>query len=389
MKNLMMIAMVATMFLSVAAFGQNLITNGDFEDPLTFVSTGTNLEGSDIGYFQEITSEYTALNPTETGTWTLGPEYIYTVSTDPSLYHSAWTSFPAHGGSKMMIVNGTWDDYSPDYDAIVWAQTVEDLECVPIYPETTVTLYAGQTWDAGDVLVKTSADGVCVKFVLNQEAIDEDWVITEVHVDVADTAANIPNKNGNPIPGKFEIKEKLDPGVTETEWYCLETDADPVIIAAHVKLELPEIGHLDDNGTPDNTDDDFWVVDRPYDSETGWGDGDDFPGKNWATYIEYTPEDDCDYGSYLLEFWAGNSFPGNPTWPAQPAILEVQINSVVVGTLSLEYNPPYAPTPGWMQFSATWDAGSDTSAIIEIRDTRHIMYGDDFVIDDISFVKQP
>lgn len=41
------------------------------------------------------------------------------------------------------------------------------------------------------------------------------------------------------------------------------------------------------------------------------------------------------------------------------------------------------------QYSATWDAGSATSAVIEIRDTRAIAYGDDFCLDDISFVKQP
>jgi hypothetical protein len=110
---------------------------------------------------------------------------------------------------------------------------------------------------------------------------------------------------------------------------------------------------------------------------------------SWRTCITYTPEVVCDYGSYLLEFWAGNSYPGTTEYPAQPAILEVQINGVVVGTLTLEYNQPYAPTPGWMKYSAIWwNAGSATSANIEIRDKRYIMYGDDFVIDDISFVRQ-
>jgi hypothetical protein len=125
-------------------------------------------------------------------------------------------------------------------------------------------------------------------------------------------------------------------------------------------------------------------------TETAWGAGcGSFPGKNWATYICYTPQTGCDYGSYTLEFWAGNSYPGSPSYSASPAILQVKINSEVVGSsLALEYNDPYAPTPGWVKYSATWNAGSATHALIEIRDLRIQYWGDDFVIDDISFVRQ-
>ncbi len=347
----------------VGAVPGNLINNGDFE-------------AGNTGF----TTEYTYLDPSVTGGWTLGPEYMYTVSTNPSLYHSAWSSFGDHtsGSGNMMIVNGTWDDYSPGYNAVVWAQEVTLPVCDPV---TSFDLLAGQTWDIGDVLVKTSADGICVKFVLTDaDAIAEGWLITEAHVAVGDEEADIPQtKKGNPIPGKFPVNVSIDPGVTETDWFCLDygwEEGEPLIIAAHAAIELPELGHWEG---------DLWVVDRPYDEETGWGEGPGFIGKNWATYINYEPVV-CST-EYLLEFWAGNSYPGSEAWPAQPAILEVQINGTLVGTLALDYNPPTAPTPGWKQFSATWDAGSATSAIIEIRDTRHIMYGDDFVLDDISFEK--
>lgn len=359
MKKTLRTAIFVALALSVQAVGANLIVNGDFE-------------AGNTGF----TTEYKYLDPSVTGTWTLGPEYMYTVSTNPSLYHSQWANFGDHttGTGKMMIVNGTWDDYTPNYNAIVWEQTVTPLPCVSVYPETTVTLFAGQTWDIGDVLVKTSATGICVKFVMNDDtgAISQGWRIIEAQVDVAATLAGIPQKNGNPQPGQFDKNVNFaEPGVTDTDWICVDyawTVGTPLVIAAHVRLEKPGV--------------------LAPEFMTGWGDGPNFSGKNWATYIEYTPDVDCDYGDYVLMFWAGNSFPGNPTWPAQPAILEVSINDVVVGTLALEYNLPYAPTPGWMKFSTTWDAGSATSANIKIRDTRHIMYGDDFVLDDISFVRQ-
>jgi len=376
MKKILMTAMVTAMALSVQALGQNLIVNGDFESPLTFVKTGTGTgtpAGSEIGYFEEITSEYTALNPMDTGSWTLGPEYYYTVSTDPHLYHSAWSIFGDHttGLGKMMIVNGTWSGYSLP-DRVVWAQTV--LLCDPV---TTYALWADNgAWEAGEVQVKAEAGKICVRIVLTDQRgdADEGWLISKMHVAVAATCEGIPQKNGNPLPGKFPINLTFTPGVLDTGWQCLPyawTAETSVCIAAGAMLTHAEV--LDPY--------------QPYDSETGWGEGTPFPGKNWATCMSYTPKV-CPT-SYLLEFWAGNSYLGSSQNPAEPAILAVQINGVDVGTpLALDYPYPTAPTPGWMKFSTIWDAGSATSATIEIRDKRYIMYGDDFVIDDISLEKQ-
>ena len=350
---LAIVAILVGLAVPVSAAGPNLIVNGDFE-------------AGNTGFI----TEYNYLDPSNTGTWTLGPEYMYTVSTDPNLYHSAWTSFGDNttGTGKMMIVNGTWLDYSPA-EALVWGQTVTLPVCDTMmsYP-----LYAGKTWMIGKVLVKSEPGKVCVKFVLTDPAaIAKGWVITEAHVAIGSIAADIPQKNGNPIPGQFPINVKINPGVTETAWYCLPWTNGIPVIAAHVALVLPGVAPK---------------------SETGWGAGGcgtnygSFPGKNWATYICYTPK--VCYTLYTLEFWAGNSFPGSVEWPAQPAMLEVKINGEVVGELDLAYTPPTAPTPGWMKFSVIWNAGSATSANIQIRDKRYIMYGDDFVIDDISFVKQ-
>ena len=361
-----MTAIVGTLFLSVAAFGQ-LVVNGDFESGNTGFDT-----------------DYTYLDPVNIGTWTLGPEFMYTVSTNPALYHSAWAPFPDHTTADyqglMMIVNGTASPSIPE--KIVWGQEVTLPVCDPV---TAHKLLAGQTWEIGEVLVKSEGGQICVKFVLTDAAaIAEGWLITEVHVAIGDVPEDIPNKNGNPIPGKFPINVKLDPGVTETDWYCLPDDGE-TIIAAHAKLELPEIGHWDTAPEPD-----VWVVDRPYDSETGWGDGPDFDGRNWATYIDYTPVV-CS-SLYQFTMYGANSFGGLPDWAAIPALLEVRINGEVLGVpLYLGDTPgeQYAPTGVWREFSEEWDAGSATIAVIEIRDLITIAFGDDFVIDDISLVQLP
>jgi hypothetical protein len=538
----MLMSLVTVMMVATPALGNgavNLIVNDDFE-------------AGNSGF----TSDYDVV--VATGHNTLQPPYVYAIGTDPYLYHSAWTSFGDHtsGTGNMMIVNGS-SEGTPG--ALVWGQTVDTLTCVPVPNISEYTLWAGQSWDIGQVLVKNEAGKICVKFVLTDaDAIAEGWLITEAHVAVAADAAGIPQtqpnkKNiggGNPIPGAFPVNVSFDPGVTETEWFCIDynwTAGTPVVVAAHASIELAELGHMEqyefcavsgtgtqvgdgyadipdvnpwggtwnsvnsitgcddlanriwdetvaipfyaDNGgmvnfvqsfditgTPtaaifkiaaDNSfaysfnsgapttenlaagweafaalgdfgypymvidplssgwsqvytydvlgalqagsntlnvtgvnadwDTTSWsvnpaaviyklcgtseayVIDRPYDDESAWGGECDFYGANWAKYICYTPEEpECDYGSYLLEFYGASSYT------AAPAELRVSINGDDLGTLNL------TTTPGeWVKFSAVWTPGPGvTTAAIEIRDFRNTFSGDDFCLDDISFVKQ-
>ena len=212
----------------------NLIANGDFELGNT-----------------SFTSEYTYVSAT--GWNTLGPPYVYAIGIDPYLYHEAWgPGFKDHttGTGKMMIVNGSSNGAPPE---VVWAQDVTLPVCDPV---TTYTLYAGQTWPIGEVLVKNDEAGkICVKFVLTDEAaIADGWLITEAHVAVGNTSADIPqtqpNKKGqgggNPIPGHFPINVTIDPGVTETEWYCLDynwVEGTPLCIAAHAVVDKIQAGY--------------------------------------------------------------------------------------------------------------------------------------------------
>src|SRR5262249_27428396 len=98
------------------------------------------------------------------------------------------------------------------------------------------------------------------------------WLITEAHVAVADSLAGIPQtKKGNPIPGRFPYSATFNPGVGDFTFtiplgsFLPGTD---LFIAPHAVVTSP--GGQGSGGT-----------------QTGWGDGNDFPGRNWATYFEY------------------------------------------------------------------------------------------------------
>ncbi|MFO7675086.1 MAG: hypothetical protein R6X12_02040 [bacterium] len=134
-----------------------------------------------------------------------------------------------------------------------------------------VILYAGQHINAGNVTVWNDATNLYVQF--NSSG---DWVITETHVAVATSLAGIPQKNGNPVPGLFPYKEVHDPAVTTYTYTIPLGDWEPgqeLYIAAHASMAL-----LDEYGEVIQT-------------ETGWGYGPDFPGRNWATYLMYEVQD--------------------------------------------------------------------------------------------------
>ena len=63
-----------------------------------------------------------------------------------------------------------------------------------------VTLFAGQTIDAGTVTVSNDDTSLYVTY----SAVDP-WWLSETHLHVADSEAGIPqNRKGNPVPGNFQ-----------------------------------------------------------------------------------------------------------------------------------------------------------------------------------------
>jgi len=163
-----------------------------------------------------------------------------------------------------------------------------EQEIVEINEDSTcVTLYAGQTIDAGQVCasvdntVDTSAVcGAGSAGVLNVEFLTSGgWEIEEAHLAAGDDLADIPmNQKGNPKIGNFPYNSGDITGATSHSFsvplctFGLDaglTECDPVnaFLAAHAALRK-------DNG------------DGTYQTETGWGDGDRFVQKgSWAEYF--------------------------------------------------------------------------------------------------------
>ena len=110
---------------------------------------------------------------------------------------------------------------------------------------------------------------------------EDDWVIAETHLQVAEEVGDIPQtKKGNPKVGKFDNSTDYDPCETEVEYTIpIPTNTDgttvgTVIIAAHAAVQLSE-GFDPDTG---------YEIFR---YESTWVNGYDFLGNNWAMYFTY------------------------------------------------------------------------------------------------------
>lgn len=142
--------------------------------------------------------------------------------------------------------------------------------------------------DVGDVAVFDDGDYLYLVAVMANwiGPTDEDWQesgwkILDAHAHVAVNAADIPQKNGNPRPGKFDLHfedgewEEDGDEIIAGGWEIMLTqamkDAETVYIALHLKV-------VHDQMNEDPSDDVY---------ESVWADGPDFAGKNWATYFEY------------------------------------------------------------------------------------------------------
>ncbi len=124
--------------------------------------------------------------------------------------------------------------------------------------------------DVGDVLVWNDAEYLYVQYVLHWQ-----WYVTEIHLHVATDLNEIPQKNGNPIPGQFAIKYEFDAPEHEPPVIALElkgswTPGTQLYVAAHAAARYIDCCNCIDL------------------CETAWGGWCDFPGKNWATYFHYT-----------------------------------------------------------------------------------------------------
>jgi hypothetical protein len=135
--------------------------------------------------------------------------------------------------------------------------------------QETVTLFGGQTIDTGTVTIANDASNIFITYTTN-----DPWVITAVHLAVADSLAGIPqNKNSNPLPGHFPYSNTFSPPVT-TITYTIPLGnffpGETLYIGAQAEVQAP--------GGQGG-------------SQTAWGFGPRFGGHNWATYITYQVQD--------------------------------------------------------------------------------------------------
>ena len=133
--------------------------------------------------------------------------------------------------------------------------------------ETTVRLLAGQTINAGSVVVSNDETNLYVTYLTSGP-----WSLQETHLAVATSIAGIPKTpTGAPVPGAFSHSTTHAAGVTEFRYTIALADlgveeADELIIAAHAVVLNAMTGAR----------------------ETGWGEGARFLQRgNWATYFGY------------------------------------------------------------------------------------------------------
>ena len=92
--------------------------------------------------------------------------------------------------------------------------------------------------------------------------------------------------------------------------------------------------------------------------------------KVWGQVINVLPNQ-----IYTFSYWLQTIATPNL------ALIDVTINGTIVGSATAP-----ATTCNWVQYTYTWNSGSNTTATIAIYDRLTILNGNDFGLDDISFV---
>jgi hypothetical protein len=183
-----------------------------------------------------------------------------------------WFSGPATSATITLV------DTNPKYSGDDYC--LDDIQLCPQPPCAEADLIAGQDTVVGRVYAYYHDGMLYVTF-----DVEEPWCFTELHLAVAESLDKIPQKNGNPIPGKFPDKYKpAVPGACE-HTYTFEVpfslvcnDGNPVI-AAHAKVKnttgYPCLDPVTGQPTGETC----------YRTETAWGERDGFSGTNWAMYF--------------------------------------------------------------------------------------------------------
>ena len=129
------------------------------------------------------------------------------------------------------------------------------------------------------------------------------------------------------------------------------------------------------------------IVTNPYNCHSLWYSfGDHTTGTGNMMVVNGAPSSGVAVWSETVNVQANSQyvFSGWVTsvYPASAAQLEFDVNGSPVGSV---FTPSL--TPGqWQQFTVTWNSGSNASATLSIIDQNIIRGGNDFALDDLSFV---
>lgn len=232
-------------------------------------------------------------------------------------------------------------------------------------------IIAGQNSIAGTVTVANDDTNLYVSY-----EVTGDWYMQEVQLYVG-SFADVPQKNGNPIPGKFPYKESFsDPAKDYTFIIPLETltfdQENCFTVAAHSSLVSV-------------------INDEVVQTETGWSGDSDFPGRNWALFFSYCvqtcdnppppPPSNCETafmfgnntfidlgltdsrwgwanyfdkvsdGEYTFDFWAGAG-QNDTTKGSLAGTITVDVQGTSVN-VNIQLNQGYKMTVSHVYFSAT------------------------------------
>jgi hypothetical protein len=131
----------------------------------------------------------------------------------------------------------------------------------------TTNIIAGQNIDVGDIFVWNDNVNLYVQYMTTNN-----WWLNKTHLHVATSLSGIPQtQSGNPKVGNFDYQSEHNPHVQSYTYpitiaWILNTE---LYLAAHCEVVLK-----DNNGN---------IIQQ----ETGWGQGYNFPGNNWAMYFTY------------------------------------------------------------------------------------------------------
>ena len=178
----------------------------------------------------------------------------------------------------------------------------------------TTPLMAGRYLEVGQVQIWNDVDNLYIKYQLTEPG----WLLTLTSVQAGDSLEAMPQtKKGNPKPEAFDYPEPHDPGVTT------HTVTIPLVWETGQELCLAAFARVLESAT--------------LREEGAWAAGEDFPGKNWATYFTYTVQVPPELEKTLLGF----------RWNDDDSIEELRSVNIATGETSW-----IADVPGFRGFPA-------------------------------------